>query len=74
MAKLPSLTGKKVLGALKRGGFRVVRIRGSHHMLRHPDGRTTVVPIHAGEGIGPGLLGKILADVEMTREQLLDLL
>jgi predicted RNA binding protein YcfA (HicA-like mRNA interferase family) len=26
------------------------------------------VPVHAGETIGPGLLGKILADVEMDGE------
>jgi len=32
--------------------------------LKHPDGRTTVVPIHAGETIGLGLLSKILRDVE----------
>jgi predicted RNA binding protein YcfA (HicA-like mRNA interferase family) len=30
----------------------------------------TVVPVHAGETIGPGLLGKILKDVEMTAEEL----
>jgi predicted RNA binding protein YcfA (HicA-like mRNA interferase family) len=36
--------------------------------MRHPDGRSTVVPVHAGETIGPGLLGKILKDAEMERE------
>jgi len=35
---------------------------GSHHFLRHPDGPTTVVPVHAGETIGPGLLFQILRD------------
>jgi predicted RNA binding protein YcfA (HicA-like mRNA interferase family) len=42
-----------------------LRIKGSHHFLQHPDGRRTVVPIHAGEIIGPGLLNKILKDVEV---------
>ena len=37
------------------------RTRGSHVFLRHPDGRTTTVPIHSGETIGPGLLRAILA-------------
>jgi predicted RNA binding protein YcfA (HicA-like mRNA interferase family) len=41
--KLPALTGADVIRALERGGFAVVRVRGSHHFLRHPDGRTTVV-------------------------------
>jgi predicted RNA binding protein YcfA (HicA-like mRNA interferase family) len=53
--------------ALRRAGFGVVRIRGSHHFLQHPDGRKTVVPVHAGEIIGIGLLNKILADIDMTR-------
>jgi predicted RNA binding protein YcfA (HicA-like mRNA interferase family) len=37
--------------------------------MRHPDGRTTIVPTHAGETIGPGLMSKILRDAELTREQ-----
>jgi len=39
-------------------------------MLRHPDGRRTVVPVHRGETIGPGLLSKILRDTALTREDL----
>jgi predicted RNA binding protein YcfA (HicA-like mRNA interferase family) len=56
MTKLPRLTGKKVIAALKKGGFVVLRVKSSHHFLRHADGRTTVVPVHAGETIGPGLM------------------
>lgn len=54
-----------MIGSLRRAGFAVKRIRGSHHFLQHADGRRTVVPVHAGEVIGPGLLSKILKDVEM---------
>jgi len=68
MSRLPRLRGKQVLATLRQAGFEVIRIRGSHHFLRHPDGRTTVVAVHSGEHLGPGLLGKILADCEMTRE------
>ena len=74
MTKLPSLTGKKLIKALRKAGFEVVRVKGSHHFLRHPDGRTTVVPVHAGETLGPGLLSKILRDCELTREALRNLL
>jgi predicted RNA binding protein YcfA (HicA-like mRNA interferase family) len=42
--------------------------------VRDREGRTTIVPVHAGEGIGPGLLGKILRDCEITRQQLGDVL
>jgi predicted RNA binding protein YcfA (HicA-like mRNA interferase family) len=67
--KLPALTGAEVIRALSRIGFVEIRIRGSHHFLLHPDGRTTVVACHAGETIGPGLMKKMLRDCELTREQ-----
>jgi predicted RNA binding protein YcfA (HicA-like mRNA interferase family) len=65
MPRLPRLRGREVITALQRVGFVVLRVKGSHHFLQHSDGRRTVVPVHAGETIGPGLLGKILKDVEM---------
>lgn len=58
------------MNALQSTGFVVTRVKGSHHFLRHADGRTTVVPVHAGESIGPGLLSRILRDVGLTREEL----
>ena len=70
MPRLPRIRGRELIAALQRLGFVVVRVKGSHHFLRHPDGRTTVVPLHAGETIGPGLLSKILADVELAAEDI----
>ncbi len=69
MARLPRLRGREVIAALRRAGFVVVRIRGSHHFLKRADGYATVVPVHAGETIGPGLLRQILADVEMEPQE-----
>jgi predicted RNA binding protein YcfA (HicA-like mRNA interferase family) len=65
MPRLPRLRGREVVAALRKGGFNVIRVKGSHHFLRHPDGRITVVPVHSGETIGPGLLNKILKDAEL---------
>jgi predicted RNA binding protein YcfA (HicA-like mRNA interferase family) len=73
-SRLPRLTGGELLAALRRAGFEVVRIKGSHHFLRHEDGRTTVVPVHSAEIIGPGLLGKILRDTELSRDLLAELM
>lgn len=70
MARLPRLKGKELIRILKQYGFEIVRIRGSHHSLKHPDGRYTVVPVHAGETIGTGLLLKILKDAELSRDDL----
>jgi predicted RNA binding protein YcfA (HicA-like mRNA interferase family) len=74
MRKLPRIKGQELVTALHRAGFEVIRVKGSHHFLRHPDGRCTVVPVHRGETIGPGLMSKILRDCEMTRDELLKLL
>lgn len=73
-AKLPALKGPEIIRALERAGFAVIRIRSSHHFLFHPDGRTTVVSVHAGETIGPGLMSKILRDCGLDREQFRSLL
>jgi predicted RNA binding protein YcfA (HicA-like mRNA interferase family) len=70
VTRFPSLTGRKLIAALKRAGFTVVRIKSSHHYLQHPDGRATVVPVHAGEDIGRGLLAKMLRDVDMSEASL----
>ena len=67
MSRLARVTGKQLIAAPQRLGFQEIRIRGSHHYLRHADGRTTVVPAHAGETIGPGLLFKILRDAEISK-------
>ena len=74
MTTLPSITGKELITALAKAGFSVARVKGSHHFLQHADGRSTVVPVHSGETIGPGLLSKILRDCELNREQLHKLL
>ena len=64
------LTGRELIRALERAGFTSVRIKGSHHRLAHRDGRKTVVPVHVGEAIGPGLLSRILRDCQLTRAEL----
>jgi len=66
----PKLTGKQLIRVLIKYGFKVSRIKGSHHILKHPDGRSTVVPVHGSEIIGPGLLKKIAKDVEMDWSEL----
>lgn len=62
------------MSALRKVGFEVARVKGSHHFLRHPDGRGTVVPVHAGEIVGPGLLAAILRDCEIERDEFIALL
>jgi predicted RNA binding protein YcfA (HicA-like mRNA interferase family) len=41
MSTLPVPTGRQLIKALHSFGFEVIRVKGSHHFLRHPDGRCT---------------------------------
>ena len=66
MSATRALTGRQLIAGLGRLGFQVLRVKGSHHYLRHEDGRSTVVPVHAGETIGRGLLAKILRDTDLA--------
>ena len=44
-----------------------MRISGSHHVLKHPDGRTVPVPVH-NRDMAKGTLRNILAIIGMTAE------
>jgi predicted RNA binding protein YcfA (HicA-like mRNA interferase family) len=74
MSRRPRVTGPALIAALSNAGFSAVRIKGSHHFLSHEDGRSTVVPVHSGETIGPGLMLKILRDCHLSVEDLQELL
>ncbi len=74
MSNLPSIDGRKVIKVLRKAGFEVIRIKGSHHFLRNSDGCATVVPVHGKENIGIGLFYKILKDCELTTNEFLNLL
>lgn len=68
---LPILKPRELIRALERMGFRLLRkSRGSHWQFEHSDGRRTTVPVHKGRDIGPGLLRKILRDIELDAGEL----
>ena len=68
MAKLPKLTGKELAKIALKLGFVFDHQTGSHMVLKHPDGRKTIIPHHSGEEIGPGLLTKIIkSDLKISR-------
>lgn len=68
--KLPKINAIKLSKIIKKIGFKFIRQQGSHMFFRHQDGRTTIIPNHPGEEIGPGLLLKIIKkDLNLTREE-----
>jgi predicted RNA binding protein YcfA (HicA-like mRNA interferase family) len=71
MGSVPVLKPPEVCRLLERLGFSAVRQRGSHIQYRHADGRGTTVPMHKGRDIAPALLRKIVRDIGLTVEELL---
>jgi predicted RNA binding protein YcfA (HicA-like mRNA interferase family) len=52
-------------------GFVLIRVNGSHHRLKHPDGRITTIPVHKNDNLPKGLLRKIIRDdLKMELSQL----
>ncbi len=59
---------RDLLHIIKKLGFVEIRQKGSHLFLEHPDGRTTVIPMH--DEIGSGLLVKIIKeDLKISKEE-----
>ena len=69
---MPTVSATIMIEFLRSLGFAQVRQKSSHKFFKHPDGRTAMVPDHAGEDLGRGITHKILKDAEVTREDFLD--
>ena len=59
------ITGKEMCKLVSKIGFHQKRQKGSHSFWAHPDGRSTVIPIHPGKKLPRGMIRKILSDVDM---------
>ncbi len=67
--KLPLLSGREVLAALRRMGFREIHRKGSHVKMKHPDGRKIVFPYH--DEVDRYTLKGALKDAEIDIKELL---
>jgi predicted RNA binding protein YcfA (HicA-like mRNA interferase family) len=68
------VTGARLIKALQAAGFNQTSVRGSHHRLKHPDGRATTVPVHAGKDVPKGTLRAVLRDAGLSAAELRRLL
>ena len=76
MTRLPVVSHRKVIAALKRAGF--VELpgggKGSHHVLYHPSDPDAPVTVPHHKEIKRGTLHSILEDARLSRDEFLDLL
>ncbi len=74
MKDIPSVTASEALRALERAGFLPTRVRGSHVVVKHEDGRWTTVPVHRGRDLDKNLLRQILREAELNVDEFVRLL
>lgn len=75
MSKLPRLSGKEIIKALSKIGFKSVRQKGSHVIMvkmMGDDKRGLVVPLH--KEIDRGTLVDIIRQAGLKRDEFLKLL
>lgn len=70
MTRARRVSGKELLRLLRNQGFEVSRVKGSHHIVKHVDGRKSTVPVHGNEVLGIGLLSSILKECELSFDDL----
>lgn len=70
MASDPAVTGKTAVRALKKLGFRLDRIEGSHHMMvKHEHTSVVVVPVHGSKPLPKGTLASIIRIAGVGRKR-----
>jgi predicted RNA binding protein YcfA (HicA-like mRNA interferase family) len=75
MPKIPRITGEEAVRAFERAGVVVVRVSGSHHIMKksgHPNRLS--IPVHAGKTVGTGLLKSQIEAASITLEQFIEFL
>jgi predicted RNA binding protein YcfA (HicA-like mRNA interferase family) len=72
MTRIPrGISARRLVRALEADGFILQRIRGSHRIYRHADGRRVVVAFHAlGDTFPMGTLRGMLDDAGWQDEDL----
>ncbi|NUM54042.1 MAG: type II toxin-antitoxin system HicA family toxin [Candidatus Hydrogenedentes bacterium] len=70
MSQWPSAKAKRVLAALRKIGWEVKRISGSHKTLSRPGLPDYVFAFHDNEEIGPGMLARIAKNTGLKPEDL----
>ena len=80
MPKLRRLSGSDIVRILEQNfGFTVIRIRGSHHILRRTvivqrreEIQTVNVPVHGSKPLAPGMLKRLYREMlrYFTEEEL----
>jgi len=72
MPKLPSISPEKLAKVLENCGFKLERIKCSHHFYHNSETRKSAsIPFH-DKDVPKGLLNEILKEAGISRKEFLD--
>jgi predicted RNA binding protein YcfA (HicA-like mRNA interferase family) len=75
LPRLPALSAREIIAALRRAGFVEDRQSGSHvTMVNEARRRAAVIPVHSGRDVAVGTVHNILRQAGLTVEEFLRLL
>jgi predicted RNA binding protein YcfA (HicA-like mRNA interferase family) len=70
MRKLGTITPRELIKILKRAGFLIDHVTGSHYVLRHPVTKRRALVAYHAKGIPKGTAHKILTSAGISLEEL----
>ena len=68
------VSGREMIKALTKIGFKIVGRRGSHVRLKRKDGKTLIVIVPDHRELARGTLKSILRQANLSREEFLEIL
>ena len=63
-------SGKRLISILQQRGWVIARMRGSHYIMRSPEGKKVTGPVHGNRDLPPRTLAAILKETGLKREEL----
>ncbi|NOQ52029.1 MAG: addiction module toxin, HicA family [Desulfuromonadaceae bacterium] len=68
---MKTISGKEMSALLKRRGWTVARVTGSHHIFTHPGSNLRItVPVHGNRDLKSGLQRAIMKQTGINEEEL----
>jgi len=59
------MNSKELMKILKNAGWKIIRIRGSHHQMAHSDFSYVITVPHPKKQLGKGLVNAILKSAKL---------
>ncbi|MFX4232492.1 type II toxin-antitoxin system HicA family toxin [Aliarcobacter butzleri] len=74
MASLSNITGRELIKVVKSIGYRFDRQKGNHRIFLHDKMKPLTIPVYKKKIVKIGLLGGILRDIGISKNEFIDLI